>query len=808
MEHSSTLFELATVYHTCPDLEALLKALSAHLGTRLSARGVLIWLVSESGDELICRSRWSEPGQRFEPAAEPATEGILAEMLDASRARRLAAKDLDPEALVHLEENDRERVKTALYAPLAVPSGTVGVVEVLNKRSGEFTADDAVFVEEALKLTGPALEARRLLEKEKQANLATIDRLTALYDIGRVFASTLELEELLPVVADKIRDILGAHACNLWLVDSEANDLYFAQQVGDDPTTSEDDRVPLGEGVIGQVARQGEPRFIAAAAEEQELLAARQARSQEFKIETLMAAPLLKEEQVIGVVEVVNKQDGSAYDEDDLFFLTNMCEMGSIALNNANRLAAERKVRELDALLAISKEITSTLDLNHVLTTVVHQAASVVPFDRCAIGLFDRQKFFLGAVSGEAEVPRTREMDQVRDLMEWVATQTDPVSANQTEEGWEVTPEGERDRLAPILEEHGYAGFYAIPLRDDQGTVGVLALLSGEAGFLLENHIEVVSILASQTTVAIRNARLYQNVPLVSFWKPLVEKKNKLLAVPYARWVELGWKIGLTALALTIIPWPMRIGTSASVIPAERRAVHAEVEGVVRRVLVREGDRVQAGAVLAELESGDDRVRRERAQAALAQARRELAEAQAHRDLGAAAQARLQMEIHQAEEALYRERVEKASLRAAINGVVVTPKVEERVGQFLARGDFFAELVDPGRMAVEMNVPESQVDLIVPGNPVALKLNTFPTHTFAGEVVRVSAETVSAEGEQFFVVRAVFDNPDERARAGMAGQVKISATGGWPIRSLYPIGYVFLRSPARWGWRKLWSWLP
>ena len=60
---------------------------------------------------------------------------------------------------------------------------------------------------------------------------------------------------------------------------------------------------------------------------------------------------------------------------------------------NANLLESERKVHQLDALLKISQEITSTLDLGRVLTTVVNQAGTAVPFDRCAIGFFDRGRF-------------------------------------------------------------------------------------------------------------------------------------------------------------------------------------------------------------------------------------------------------------------------------------------------------------------------------------------------------------------------------------------------------------------------------
>lgn len=807
MEQLSALFELATAYHACRDVDALLKTFATQLAPRLGAQGVLVWLLADTQDHLACRGAWFEAGVRFEPTAEPVTEGIVAETLEATRARRVPAKEVNPDTLVHLAENDRARVKTALYAPLPGAKGTLGVVEVLNKRGGEFTADEAAFLEEASRLTGRALDTMQGLEQERRSGLETVERLTALYDISRIFNSTLELEDLLPVVADKMRDILGAQVSNLWLVDSEQHDLYFAQQVGEDPTTNEDARTPLGQGLIGAVAQQGEARLVANAAEEP-LLADRQKASAEFKIESVMCAPLLKDDEVLGVVEVVNKLDGTPFDEDDLFFLTSISEQAAIALNNANLLEAERKVHELDALLAISKEITSTLNLDHVLTTVVHQAATVVPFDRCAIGLFDRHRFILGAVSGETEVPHTKEMDQLRDILEWVAGQADAVSADRYEEGWTVEPEEGRDRLASYLEAHGLNGFYALPLKDDQGTVGVLALLSGDAEFLTSSHLETLGILASQTTVAIRNARLYQEVPLMSFWQPLMEKKKKLLAVPHARWVELGWKVGLLALVLIVVPWRMRIGANATVVPGERRVVSAEVEGVLKRVLVHEGQTVAAGTVLAEIDAGNNRIRLEQAQSDLALAKRELAEAEAKRDLGTASQARLRIEMHQAEVDLYRERVEKAELRASISGVVVTSKVEEKVGKLLTPGEAFCELVDQAHMAVEMNVPETEVDLVEPGRAVALKLNAFPTDTFAGTVERVSAKTIEAEGEQFFVVRAVFPNSEEKARSGMAGRAKIAATGGWFNSSWHSVGCVILRAPFRWVWRKLWTWLP
>ncbi len=814
MEQSTALFELSRTYLSTRDIDSLLKAFTGHVGPRLRARAVLVWLRAEEESPLTCRGGWFDVGERFEPASKPVEKGFLVDLLGATRARRLSAQEITPKVFAHLAPNDRERVRAALYAPLVSPKGVVGVVECLNKQ-GEFTADDAAYLEEVCRLTGPAFATHLLLEQDQRQQLATVERLTALYDIARIFNSTLELDALLPVVAEKIRDICGAQACNLWLIDPDANDLYLAQKAGEDPTVEEEARLQLGEAVVGEVAQKGEAQLVANPAED-ERLAARREASEGFELQSLMTVPLLKEDSVLGVIEVINKLAGTPYDDDDLFFLSSICEQAAIALNNANLLETERKVHVLDALLKISKEITSTLNLDHVLATVVNQAGEVVPFDRCAIGLFDRNKFVLGAVSGEVEVPKTREMDRLREVLEWVATQPEAVRADNYDEGWEVSSEEGRALLTQYLDEFSLNGFYAVPLKDEQGTVGVLALLSGDAEFLAENHLEILSILTSQTTVAIRNARLYQEVPLMRMWAPLAERKKKLMS--YGGWVDVAWKVGVVVLLLIVVPWKMRISANAIVVPAERRAVTAPVSGVIQEVRVREGQMVPAGTVLAVLDSSDDRVRLEQARADLALAKRQLGEADIRRDSSAAGQARLRVEMYEAQAALYGDRVENAEMRAPVNGIVVTAKVEELVGKRLEAGELFTELVEPDRFAVEMNVPETEIDLVREPSPnpgkegsgVALKLNTYPTHTFAGQVERVSAQTVSAEGEQFFVVRGMFKNNDagHNARAGMAGRAKISAAGGWFQTGWYPVGYVLLRDPARWAWRKIWTWLP
>jgi GAF domain-containing protein/multidrug resistance efflux pump len=812
METFSALFELASVSLACRDQDTLLKTFAARVGATLGARAVFVWTngaSSKDAEGLVCRTRWNEAGERFAPQNESVSEGLLAEVYESAETRRVNSKEISAEDFEHLDEPSRVRVKSAIVVSLPGAQRAEGVVEVLNKRTGEFTAEDAHFLEEASRLAGSALTNLEAIETERQTQLFTLERLTALYDLGRTFTSTLELGVLLPVVAGKIRDIMGASACLVWLADPGSQDLYLAKKIGEDPTVEDDARVSLTEGLLGEIAQSATPKLVENPAEEPGLAERIEAAGEDFEIQSWMCAPLRKENDILGLVELVNKADGTPFNEDDLFFLSSISEQAAVALHNANLLDAERKVHALDALLKISQEITSTLDLDHVLSTVVQQAASVVPFDRCVIGFFDRGRFVIGALSGETEVPKTREMSDLRTRLEWVADQEGAVSADLYDDGWHVEPQEAHAQIVSFLEEHNENGFYALPLRDDQGTLGVLALLSSDADFLTDNSKETVAILANQTTVAIRNAQLYQQVPLANLLQPFSQRKKKFLAaMPRSRWELYARRTAIAVALLVIVPWPMRVGTDATVVPASRQMVSAIDGGVVQRVFVHEGDAVQPEQVLAQLDDGDDRVKLAEAESALSQARRELAEAEFHNDPSAAGQAKLRADLYEAEVQLEQQRVAASELRSPIAGVVVTPKIEEKKGTMVKPGDNFAEIVGQDRIAAEMSVAETDLELVRPGNPVALKLNAFPTTTFQGTVERIGAQTQAVAGDQYFIVRAIFDNSRSLARDGMVGRARIHSVGGWFQSGWYPVGYALLRAPFRWLWEKAWSWLP
>ena len=120
METTSALFELATVSLACRDRDTFLKTFSARVGAELGARTVLVWLANPGAQEteLVCRARWSEPGERFTPIEEPSQDGLLADVWKSRMSRRISGRDGAVEKLAHLDEGSRSRVKSAAYASI------------------------------------------------------------------------------------------------------------------------------------------------------------------------------------------------------------------------------------------------------------------------------------------------------------------------------------------------------------------------------------------------------------------------------------------------------------------------------------------------------------------------------------------------------------------------------------------------------------------------------------------------------------------------------------------------------------------
>src|SRR5262249_9043915 len=180
--------------------------------------------------------------------------------------------------------------------------------------------------------------------------------------------------------------------------------------------------------------------------------------------------------------------------------------------------------------------------------------------------------------------------------------------------------------------ETGMRACHIVPLADEEGRVGILSFESSDPDFLSEAHLEMIKVLASQATVALRNASLYKEVPFISVLQPLLDKKKKFLALEKHR--RVAWVMGAAAavLFLLVFPLPLRVAGDAVVAPAHTAHLGAEFEGVISKVYVREGDVLKKDAVIASLEDWEYRSALSAAKAKFETARAQMDRALANND--------------------------------------------------------------------------------------------------------------------------------------------------------------------------------
>jgi GAF domain-containing protein len=742
-------------------------------------------------------ARWSAKAVagdlRVEDDVIPVDSGTLGLLARESQPLLLSGAKLVREDYAHLHA--RRTLLSLAYVPMIVNQRLIGAVEVATFTEIINQADLAGLAELA-EYAAPAFSSATRYEAERNSNLESISRLTQLYDVEKVFNATLEMNELNPIITAKVRELLEAQAVNLWLVKDE-HELLLMDQAGHDATSRAGGSEKSGEGYVSEVSDSGEPLIIANPSDPR---LQRRNAGRDGGTFSVMVTPLIAKGFEVGVIEVINKLNGTPFQEDDLFLLSSIAETAASALNNAGLLQAERKVEILETLVKVSAEITSTLDLDRVLDAIVTGPGAVIPYERAAIALEERGRLKIRAITGMARInPQDPDVVRLRELLEWASLSKDDVSFSQHGEHFEDPRPETQAKLGKYFAETGKRGFYAVPLADDDGRVGTLSFESRDPDFLGPAHLEMIKILSAQATVALRNASLYREVPFIDLLKPVLDRKRKFLALEKRRQAVLVVGAVAAVLFLLVFPLPLRVVGDASVSPAQSVLIQPEVEGVVQRVLVREGDAVTAGTVLANLSDWQYG-----AQLAAAQAKYETAVSQMNRALngddgGEAGIQRIQADFWASELTRARERLDRTQLRSPINGVVATPHVEDLVGRKLMPGDTFAEVVDTSRAIVDVAIDEDDVLLLHPGEKASIKLEGFPTRTFHGVVTVVSPKSKVQEADRYFFARVAVPNPDGAIRDGMQGRGKVIT--GWS-----PAGKVLFRRPAIWIWSKLWSW--
>src|SRR6478672_8637713 len=628
-----------------------------------------------------------------------------------------------------------------------------------------------------------------------------VERLRLLHSISLELGATLDFEELLPKVFNRVLTAVGAEGGSIWIADGDVLRCRIAVGGRGDQLVGAE--MPVGTGLSGDTEQQ-QTTIVTRAPEDPRFQSAVDRSADEVAL-SVMATAMVAGGVTVGAIQVTNKVTGDGmFDQRDRDLLEGLAAAGAVALRNAQLHAAGKRAGDLAVLLDISREITATLDLDRVLHSVVNLASRALPFDRAAVALYEKGHCDIRAVAGEETVdPKDPKLQDLVARAEWAAGRGEPLYLVER-----VAPSSDAERMFVTIfgqdleSDRVQSGLY-LPLKDEEGVLGVLVFESSSAEFATPTQREVAAILANQTAVALRNAQLYHQVPMVDALGALAAKRQAFRTMPRRRLQIYAAVAAVVVAGLFLIRWPFRVaGEDAAFRAMGFAPVRALVAGVVERIPVAEGSVVARGTPVAYLRATTLRADREATAAEAASADRLASLAASRGDPSEERLHRLRGDALRREVALLDEEVELTTLRAPVPGVVLTPRVTERLGSSLEEG---AELLTIGRtdsLELDFGVPQRDIARVRAGQEVRLRVDAMPQRTFTGRVRVVAPLPVAdSSSDVLYPVRAMVPNPDGVLKPSMGAYVRVLTDPASAATRL-------LRGPVRWTrllWWRFWS---
>ncbi len=183
------------------------------------------------------------------------------------------------------------------------------------------------------------------LSERLHAMQQRLTHLTLFYDIGQKLTSSLDLSVVLQETTALAASALAADASTLMLVDEETQELVFEIPVGSAGGILRQQRIPITQGIAGWVATHGVPTLCNDVTTDPRFSSLVDAMTG-YVTRSVACVPLQVKGRIIGVLEVLNKQQPEGFNQQDLEWLSTIASQAAIAIENARLYEGLRQEQE------------------------------------------------------------------------------------------------------------------------------------------------------------------------------------------------------------------------------------------------------------------------------------------------------------------------------------------------------------------------------------------------------------------------------------------------------------------------------
>jgi|TARA_B110000902_G_C14286439_1_gene578980 transcriptional regulator with GAF, ATPase, and Fis domain/multidrug efflux pump subunit AcrA (membrane-fusion protein) len=611
------------------------------------------------------------------------------------------------------------------------------------------------------------------LHQEILALEKTNRRLSISHQLTQEFVGEVKgVKHLVSIVFDRVLEALDAQAGSLWLVDkpNRQNICHLAEGPAKKGVLGL--RLPEKKGVVGSVIQSQQPVIVLDCSDDPRFAKDVDSRTG-FVTRSMICVPLVIDNESYGALQIVNKNNklNGQFDDEDCKLVMQLAAGASLSLKNARILEMESRVDEMRILMEISKEIVSTLDLDQVLDYVVNKTNELVAINGGAIALYNEHKkqLELMVLSGGRSIDREDE-NQAMLVKLMAQVQKSERSAYVADlEKYKKTLDSGDNLWVTYMQDNQLKALWAMPLQDEEGVLGVVLFESDTPGFANGSKADLLHILSAQTTVALRNASLFRNVPL-SVALSNASKKGRAMGISGWKKTSVIMLVLFSLLAgLHFLPVFRWVSGPAIVEARLGQGVFLPLAGKIDKIHVLEGQVVSEGDMIAQLNSSEIQLQLLDAGSQLAIIERQIVEARAESDAAAMNRAAIERQSLRAKVIKARSDLQHISLKAPIDGIVLTPNPKELEGRVFAMGDEIVRLVDPKKLIILVHIPETDLLDIAIGQRVRCVLRAQPGHSFEGKVRHV--------GRSYEIPSTVLDSSsaleDEETQTGFIAEVEI-----------------------------------
>lgn len=413
----------------------------------------------------------------------------------------IVTNDYEQECHLHGVFPSLEGVYAWMGVPLNVGDKTIGSL-CLGSRdlSVVYTESQRDLLQSISDQTAGAITKARLLrETQRRAR-----QLNILNDLGRSLTSTLELNPLLLQILESAAEILDSEAGTLFLVDEETKELIFEVVIGPVAEDLVGTKLPAGTGHVGKVAASGKASIVTNVHLTEDWAKEQDAETG-FQTRDLLIAPMEVKEEIIGVIELINKRDGTVFNQGDQELLTSFASQAAIAIENARLYtqtdqALAARVKELSTMQEIDRELNASLEVERAMQITLEQALNQVGADAGFAGIVRQESIRVMAQHGYE-----KELEKYR----WEGIPFDlPYLKTVIQEG--------KLQQNVIPEEGGILNdskcYLSIPIKREAKVIGVLMLERKQDTRWQEESLAFLTRLSNHAAIAIANAQLYTEV--------------------------------------------------------------------------------------------------------------------------------------------------------------------------------------------------------------------------------------------------------------------------------------------------------